>query len=355
MSNVHVIIGEDDFLVAEAAKKIIADGVGLEVIDSANSGNQELQFADLAKAKESFLTPPFFDPRKVTWWRDVGFLPGAKKKDAEPPPAADDAGNQVRSIKTALEDFAALLVKSPLPENQHFILSGPKLLATSVFAKRLKAGGAEMIVFETPKSAWRVAEAAASRAEDMAAEMNLKFAPRAAAAFIARVGSDTRSIMSELGKMRDYLGRDSHTIDESAIAEITSEGVGVEPVVWDITDAVAARDLAKALAAVKRFEAENGFAVLVTTVVEKQFRQLAELKDAEAKGKLGEATEGMAPFVAQKLSGALGNWTLNELRIARYRFLKLRERVVSSSGEADALVVTELVQALRRPAGARRK
>ena len=35
--NIHVIIGEDDFLVGEAAKKTVGDGVGLEVIDSANA------------------------------------------------------------------------------------------------------------------------------------------------------------------------------------------------------------------------------------------------------------------------------------------------------------------------------
>ena len=34
MSNLHVIIGEDDFLVEEAAKKLIGDGGGLETVDS---------------------------------------------------------------------------------------------------------------------------------------------------------------------------------------------------------------------------------------------------------------------------------------------------------------------------------
>ena len=101
MANLHIIIGEDDFLVDSTAKKIIGDGVGLEVVDSANSGNAELQLADLREADASFSTPPFLDPRKVTWWRNVHFLPGGGKA-----PAAD--------VKSALEKFAAKLL-DPLP------------------------------------------------------------------------------------------------------------------------------------------------------------------------------------------------------------------------------------------------
>ena len=56
MANVHVIIGEDDFLVGETAKKVIGDGVGLEVIDSMNSSNADLQLKDIREADASFST-----------------------------------------------------------------------------------------------------------------------------------------------------------------------------------------------------------------------------------------------------------------------------------------------------------
>ena len=39
MANLHVSIGEDDYLVGETAKKTVGDGVGLEVVDSMNSTN----------------------------------------------------------------------------------------------------------------------------------------------------------------------------------------------------------------------------------------------------------------------------------------------------------------------------
>ncbi len=219
------------------------------------------------------------------------------------------------------------------------------MLATSIFAKTLKAS-CEMIVFSSGKPAEQ-ARNAVVRAVDFAEELGLKFAPGAGEAFVARVGNDSRSIMSELGKMRNYLGKDSDTIREADIAEITSQGAGVEPAVWSITDALGERDITKVMDAVSRFEKENGFAVLVTTVVEKFFRQLVELKDAQMKGKLKEATEGMNPWAARKAEGHLRNWTLMELRAARFRFQQLREQVVSSQS-SDVLVVTRLVQACRR-------
>lgn len=336
MANLHIIIGEDDYLVSEAAKRIVGDGTGLEVVDSANSTNADLQMSDLREADASFSTPPFLDPMKVTWWKNVKFLPQSGK------------GGPSEDVKAALEKFAKKLVSSPLPENQHFILSGPRMLATSIFAKTLKTG-AEIISFAAGKP-WEAAKSAVVRIIDLAAEMNLKFAPGAAEAFVSRVGTDSRSLMSELSKMRDYLGRERHTITEADIGEISSQGVGVEPEIWAVTDAIGARKADAAMAALARFEGENGFAVMMTNAIERYLRQMVELKAAQEGGRFDEAAEGMNPYAAKKMAGNLRNWTLMELRVARSRFVRLRERAVtsSSSGSVDALVATELLRILRK-------
>ena len=322
----HVIIGEDDYLVGETAKKIVGDGVGLEVVDSMNSTNADLQLADIREADASFSTPPFLDPKKVTWWKNVHFLPGGGKKGAS------------EDVKEALEKFAKRLAATPLPENQHFVLSGPRLLKTSVFAKTL-AASAEMVVFAAEKP-WEEARTAAVRVIDLASEMNLAFEPGAAEKFVSVVGTDSRSLMSELGKMRDYLGADAHAITAADIEEISSQGYGVEPEVWDVTDAIGRRDLAAALSALRKFELENGFAVFMTGIIEKFFRQLVDVKNGK--------TAGMNPYAVRKNEGFLRNWTLNELRVARARFLLLREKVVSGTTSGDILVVNELVRVVRR-------
>ena len=170
--------------------------------------------------------------------------------------------------------------------------------------------------------------------------MGLKFAPGAAEKFVSIVGTDSRSLMSELGKMRDYLGNEKSTIDAADVAEITSQGYGVEPVVWDVTDAIGRRDLNAALEAMRKFELENGFAVMMTTVIEKFFRQLIDIKNGK--------TEGMNPYALRKNEGFLRNWSLAELRAARARFLMLREKVVSGTTSGDVLVVSTLVRVMRK-------
>ena len=327
MANLHVIIGEDDYLVSETAKKIVGDGVGLEVVDSMNATNAELQMKDLREAEASFDTPPFLDPKKVTWWKNVHFLPGGGKKDSS------------EEVKEALEKFAKKLAASALPENQHFILSGPKLLKNSIFAKTLQTA-AEMVVFAAEKP-WEAAKNAVVRVIDLAGEMGLKFAPGAAEKFVSIVGTDSRSLLSELGKMRDYLGNEKSTIDAADVAEITSQGYGVEPAVWDVTDAIGKRDLGAALAAMHKFELENGFAVFMTGIIEKFFRQLLDIKNGK--------TEGLNPYALRKNEGFLRNWSLPELRAARARFLLLREKVVSGTTSGDTLVVSTLVRVMRRP------
>ena len=324
--NLHIIIGEDDYLVGETAKKVIGDGVGLEVIDSMTATNAELQMKDLRAAEAAFDTPPFLDPKKVTWWKNVHFLPGGGKKDSS------------EEVKEALEKFARKLAAASLPENQHFILSGPKLLKTSIFAKTLQAA-AEMVVFAAEKP-WEAAKNAVVRVIDLAAEMGFKFEPGVAEKFVSIVGTDSRSLMSELGKMRDYLGNEKSTIAATDVAEITSQGYGVEPVVWDVTDAIGRRDLNAALTAMRKFELENGFAVMMTMVIEKFFRQLIDIKNGR--------TEGLNPYALRKNEGFLRNWSPAELRAARARFLMLREKVVSGTTSGDTLVVTTLVRVMRR-------
>ena len=349
MGNLHVIIGEDDYLVSQTAAKVIGDGTGLEVVDSANSGNEDLQLADIRNAEESFLTPPFLDPRKVTWWKNVKFLPGGGKGKGD-----EASGKVSEAVKAALEKFVKKLAGSSLPENQHFILSGPKLLQTSIVAKTLKSA-AEMVVFEKPKNAAAAVRDALPRAEELAKELGLSFEGSAADAFVQRVGPDTRSLMSELAKMRDYLGPGKTKITTSDIEAVTCAGVGVEPEIWTVTDAVGARDLPRSLAALGHFEGGDSFAIMATTVLERCFRQLAELKDAQERGKIAAATAGMNRWAADKVLANLGKWRLVELRVARKRMLDLRVKAVSSSADVGVAVVTELARIMGRPAGGGRR
>ncbi len=324
--SVHVIVGDDDFLIDETARRVVGDGVGLELIDSMTATNEDLQLADLRRADESFSTPPFLDPKKVTWWRNVHFLPGGRSSEG---------------VKDALTKFSEKIaaLAPTMPPNQHFILSGPRLLKTSTFAKNLSAV-AEMAYFGGGKP-WEQRQAAVARAAELAAAEGLAFAGGVAEKFVAVVGTDSRSLMSEVKKMRTYLGPKAKKIEAKDVDAVTSPGAKDEPEIWAVTDAIGRRDAAAAIAALEPFALMNGFAVFMSGVIEKFFRQLVDLKR-------GGIPEDMNPFVAKKNSAFLAKWSLLELRAARARFIALREKVVSGTVAGDVLVVTELLRAVRR-------
>ncbi len=343
MPRIRIIIGTDDLLVADEAAKTIGDGVGLETIDSNTSTNEEYQLRDIAAVRESILTPPFFDPCKVTWWKNANFLPGGGGK------GKTEDGEKVRTseaVKEALLKFAEILSKWQPGDNQSLVITAPRLLMTSVFAKTLK-GVAEFKVFEALKGS-AAAQDAVARAEARAASLGLSFERGVSQTFAARVGADERSIKSELEKLRDFLLPDS-VVTAKAIEAITSQGIGTETPTWEITDAISARNPERALCALRKFEGDSGFAVMATTIIERQFRILVELKAGQEAGRLEEAAKlaGIMPWKMRSLPGDLQRWTLLELRTARLNFMKLRERCVSSAASADASVSIELLRALK--------
>ncbi len=341
MAGLYTIIGADDFLVAEAAKKIVGDGTGLETIDSNTSVVEETQLRDISAARESAMTPPFLAPRKVTWWKNVKFLPGGHASDGGGVEKEKGAGRAPsQAVKEALEKLAKELAAIDFPDNQKFIISGPALLPTSIVAKTLAAG--EMIVFPAKQGA-----NAAARAAERAAELGLSFAPDALERFLETVGQDTRSIYSELDKMKAYLGDGATSVSADDVAAVSSPGAGVETNPWDVTNAICERDARKAIEAARRLEGQNGYAIMVSAMAEKQFRQLVELKAAAEAGRLDAALRDLKPWAARRMAASLRLWTLNELRTARMRFLALRERLMSATSASDEdMVAVELVRAL---------
>lgn len=335
--SVAVIVGGDDFLVEAAARERLSlvEGADVEVVDSRLSRQAEMQLADLRRVRESVFSPPLFAPAKATWWKNVSFLPSSGK----------GRGGPSKEVKEKLEAFARAVADAPPPENQVLVISGESLLQNSIFAKTMQKVG-EVVYLNSSKGEQR--RNALRRANEFAAAAGLRFAPGAAEAFVARVGTDTRSLASEVGKLDDYLGAETRTVTAAAIAQVSSPGANVETELWDLTDALGERNLGKTLAALGNFEGESNFAVMITTAAEKFFRTLYALKDAASRGKTQEATGSMHPFVAQKNLAFARNWSAAELRMARLRMARLREKAVTVSGAIDEQVSFALVRAVLR-------
>ncbi len=360
-AQIHLFVGEDDWSLDNAARKAIDRALAdvapenrvsaVEIIDG-DQPNAGLQLDSIRACEDSVTTPPFLDPVKVTWWKNVSFFPGGGGKTAE-------------DVKKALEGFLERLSQAPLPENQFFLVTAPALLKTSICAKLFKSM-AEVVEFATEKRAADKLAAALARLPELAAAEGLAFAPDAAQAFIARAGADTRTIVTELAKMRAYLGPDAKQATADDVKQITSMGPGeTEP--WDVTNAVGDRNLAMARESLQKFAVKPGWGVFMATILEKLFRELVVYRDALDRGWLtsygwkkglpAEAVRalddaGVGPGVSKTnwacTRGArqAAKWTLRELRVARARMCAAREKVVS--GSEDGIVETELLRIMMK-------
>ena len=310
--NILLVVGDDDYAAEAAVKDMIVKHVpeecrasAVETIDGVAS-NAESQIASINACLASVQTPPFLDPVKLTWWRGVTFFPGGGR-----------GGKISEEVKEALERFADSIAQNPLPENQFLVITAKTLLQTSIFAKRMKAIS-ETRDCSVPSRSKDRAAAALALLPSLAKAENLTFAADADRAFIAKTGPDTRTIVSELSKMRTYLGKDGE-VTAADVAAITSTG-GDETEIWALTDALATRNPARAMDAIRCFQGDSGWPIMMSTVVERWFRDLIVAK----------AGGGDGGFKAKKNAAAAAAFSMTELRIARYRMIALRERLVSS-------------------------
>ena len=367
-ANIHLIVGEDDYLAETAARRIIdaavpaqLRGSALETVDG-DAGNEEAQLASIRSCQASISTPPFLDPVKLTWWKGVTFLPGGGR-----------GGKTTEAVGTALKRFAENLAENPLPSNQTLVITAVKLLKTSLFAKTFKSF-AQVVEFASAGKSSQRQEMALSRLPELAAAEHLTFAPGADAAFISKVGCDTRIIVSELAKMRTYLGTSRNEVTQDDIAEVASVG-GEEPELWEITDAIAQRNPARFIATLSHFEGKSGFGILMATVAEKFFRELIVYRDALDNGWLTPygtwardlppnvaadldaagvgPTAGKSPWMMKKSVANARQFSMRELRVARYRMMQVRENLVTSSAD-DGTVASELLRIIPRPRQASR-
>jgi hypothetical protein len=325
-----LIVGNDDYTAETEAKKAINGHVpedyrlsAVEIIPGTAS-NAEAQLASVRACLASVQTPPFLDPVKLTWWKDVNFLPGGGR-----------GGKISEEVKEALERFADGLSKNPLPENQLLVITAEKMLKTSVFAKKMKEI-ADLVDCAIPDRSKDRAAAALARLPDLAKAEGLEFAQGADRAFLAKTGPNSRIIASELAKMRTYLGEENHTVTADDVAAITSAN-GDEIEIWELTDALASRNPARIISTLRNFQGDSGWAIMLSTVVERWFRDLI----------IAKAGGGGDDWKSRKNASAASGFTLTELRLARYRMLSLREKLVSSQ-PADEYVEMEILRTVKR-------
>ena len=353
-----LICGDDDYLVDSTARERVNQlvpesdrALGIEIIDGRKDTADEVRRA-VDACIESVQTPGFFGTSKVTWFRDVTFLTG---------------GGRVSESAAAKEavDKLSVWLKNGLLDGQSLIITATKVLRNSVFFKICQKQG-EIEDFGGGLKSWELEKLADQRLDAMSKKAGLSFDPDARTEFLNRAGFDTRFLVQEVEKLRLFLG-ERKRVATNDVREITS--IGREAEAWDLLDAFGERDAWGVLMTLKRLSGQKGIGIMLAAMLEKAVRELLVLREAYdrkwAYGSKGGAcgwNTNLPPDAAallhvlpvnpksmnawslkKKLPHAL-NYTLQELRVARFRILELREKMVSTSLPEMFLLETSLLR-----------
>ncbi len=358
-----LICGDDEFLVEGAARERVNQLVpeaerafGIEVVDGRCDTGDEVVRA-VEACVESVRTPGFLGSSKVTWLRHARFLTGGGRV------------SESVAAKGAVERLTGWL-KEGLLDGQALIITAEKVLRSSLFFKTCQQQG-EVVDFGGGLKSWELERQAQERLERLLEAAGLSMDDEARQEFLTRVGFDTRLQVQELEKLGLYLGAVKHATAE-AVREITS--IGREAEAWDVLDAVGNRDAVALVGTLRRLGGQRGVGIKLAAMLEKNIRELLVLREAYDRkwvygGKGGACgwSNSLPPEAAavlavlpvnpktlqawamrRRLPHAL-NYTLQELRVARFRILELREKLVSTGLPELLLVETALLRIIGRP------
>ena len=257
-AKIFAIVGSDDVEVkqtaAELAEKLKPAGAGefgLETIDGA-ADNADQAATKIRSTIEALQTLPFFGGEKLVWLKNANFL-------------GDDQKARAASVQSALEELTET-INAGLGSEITFLISAIDVDKRRSFYKSL-AKRAELQIFEkldSSRGGWE--EEATEMVLARAKKRKLQFAEDALELFVLLTGGDTREIENELEKIDISLGKE-RAVNVDLVRELvplTREGV-----IFDLSNALAERDLERALDMVRQLldQGESAIGILLVAII----------------------------------------------------------------------------------------
>ncbi len=231
--------------------EIAAGDFGLETIDGV-ADNADQAEARVKSTIEALQTLPFFGSTKVVWLKNVNFL-------------GDDQKARSAAVQSMLEELSEL-IDSGFGPGITLLMSATDVDKRRAFYKALLKR-AEVQVFDrldSGRSGWE--EEALEMVQQRAKKRNLQFDDGALDLFVLLTGGDTRQIDNELEKIDTFLGN-----DRGVNAELVRELVPLSRagVIFELSNALAARDLQLSLKLVRRLldQGESAIGILLVAIV----------------------------------------------------------------------------------------
>ena len=257
-AKIYAVVGSDDVEVkhtaaalAEKLKPADAGEFGLETIDGA-ADNADQAAARIRSTIEALRTLPFFGGEKLVWLKNANFL-------------GDDQKARSATVQAALEELSET-IDADFGSEITFLLSAIDVDKRRSFYKSL-AKRAELQVFDkldSSRGGWE--EEATEMVQTRAKKRKLQFDDDALELFVLLTGGDTREIENELEKIDIYLGKE-RTVTVDLVRELvplTREGV-----IFDLSNALAERDLERALELVRQLldQGESAIGILLVAIL----------------------------------------------------------------------------------------
>jgi DNA polymerase III subunit delta len=257
-TNVYAVLGSDEAEVKRVAAELAAEltpagagDFGLEVIDGA-AENADQAATCIRSTIEALQTFPFFGSTKVVWLKNANFL-------------GDTAIGRAGSVQSALEELSDQVENGP-GSGVIFLISATEVDKRRSFYKSL-VKWAEMQTFDrldSSRSGWE--EEATAIVRSRAKKRKLQFDDAALDLFVLLTGGDTRQIENELEKIDIFLGK-----DRGVHADLIRELVPLSRagVIFELSNALATRDLELALTLVRRLldQGESAIGILLVAIL----------------------------------------------------------------------------------------
>ena len=257
-ANIHAVVGSDESEVKRVATELSArltppdaGDFGLEIIDGC-ADNAEQAASRIRSTIEALQTLPFLGGGKLVWLKNANFL-------------GDTVTGKAASVQEALEQLSGIL-DAGFGSDVTFLLSATELDKRRSFYKAL-AKRAEVQVFDrldSSRGGWE--EEATEIVRDRAQKKKLQFEEEALDLFVLLTGGDTRQIENELEKIDLYLGRERLVGAEQVRMLVPLSRAGV---IFELGNALAARDLERALTLVRRLldQGESAIGLLLVAIL----------------------------------------------------------------------------------------
>ena len=278
---IYAVVGSDEaevkHVAAELAEKLTPPGAGdfgLEVIDGAADNADQAQ-ARVRATIEALQTLPFFGSTKVVWLKNANFL-------------GDDQKARSVGVQSTLEELSEL-INGGFGHEVTFLISATEVDKRRTFYRTL-VKRAEVQVFDrldSSRGGWE--EEAIEIVRRRVKKRKLQFDEDALNLFVLLTGGDTRQIENELEKIETFLGSSTGIVPEGQVGVSAPTAFGAKMavtqvtvdlirelvplsragVIFELSNALAARDLELALTFVRRLldQGESAIGILLVAIV----------------------------------------------------------------------------------------